>query len=369
MRHDEFIGRVQERAALPSRDAAEGLTRATLEALGERLSPETVRLIASQLPAPLGDHLVRSAALREQGVGGAGPATEMIDAGAFLERVTERSRASEPPTARDAGTVMAVLDEAVPPELVREIQSALPPDLVAALAGNDAAGTVLEAVPRELAASDPGRLFGDRSSRLGPRGRAEPIPDDGRTGLAERGDAAENPTLLDSLRGVATLGGVAVALAMWLALGFALIGLGMADPPGLWLGRPIAETSGAWWSIAAMAVALLVGGMAGGLGISSARSDAALVQGVLVWALFVIAACLMAWMDIGVDVGPVGRVIRELRVMSSGSIFESPVFADIRGSSGYAVVAVTVALITSCVGALIGWLLVTAKDEVVTVRV
>ncbi len=38
MKHDEFIGRVQHYARLPSRGDAERATRATLETLGERLA-------------------------------------------------------------------------------------------------------------------------------------------------------------------------------------------------------------------------------------------------------------------------------------------------------------------------------------------
>ena len=390
MRHDEFISRVQERSALTSREAAEGVTRATLEALGERLSPEVIASVAERLPASLAAHLVRTSGSRSASGGSLSPeAVEMLDAGAFMRSIVGRSRASERPSADAARNVMGVLDEAVPAELVREIQSALPPDLVAELvvgdvsgvrdAGGDAAGSGVDRWAER--AGDRGA---GRTSRMHRLGRSEQVVVEGRTvvdgrdggvrtmdGEERHGDLRDEPgaiesvTLLDSLRGVAITGGVVVTIALWLVFGFALVGIGMADPPGLWLAQPIGSAAAAWWSIGAMAVALLVGGIAGGLGISSPRSDAALVQGVLVWGFFVIVACLMAWMDIGVDLGPVGRVIRELRTVSNGNVFDSIVLADIRGSAGYAVVGVTLSLITSCVGALIGWLLVTAKAEVV----
>jgi uncharacterized protein (DUF2267 family) len=56
MRHDEFIGQVQNRAKLPSRGDAEGATRATLETLGERIPENLAVNLASQLPQEIGEH-------------------------------------------------------------------------------------------------------------------------------------------------------------------------------------------------------------------------------------------------------------------------------------------------------------------------
>jgi uncharacterized protein (DUF2267 family) len=59
MRHDDFIGEVQHRAKLPSRGDAERATRATLEALGERLG--AADNVAAQQPSETGRHLTSSA--------------------------------------------------------------------------------------------------------------------------------------------------------------------------------------------------------------------------------------------------------------------------------------------------------------------
>ena len=57
MKHDEFVGQVQHRAALPSRGAAEAVIRCTLETLAERLTPAVASHLADQLPPEVGHHL------------------------------------------------------------------------------------------------------------------------------------------------------------------------------------------------------------------------------------------------------------------------------------------------------------------------
>jgi uncharacterized protein (DUF2267 family) len=52
MKHDEFIGHVQNRAALPSRGDAERLTR--IEVLMEAASPGELKDVLSQLPGEFG---------------------------------------------------------------------------------------------------------------------------------------------------------------------------------------------------------------------------------------------------------------------------------------------------------------------------
>lgn len=49
MRHDKIIGQVQARAQLASRGEAEAATRATLETLGERITPGAAENLAAQL--------------------------------------------------------------------------------------------------------------------------------------------------------------------------------------------------------------------------------------------------------------------------------------------------------------------------------
>ncbi len=58
MKYDEFIGHIQNRAALPSRGDAGRLTRVVLENLGARLQEGEADDLASQLPQELGRHLL-----------------------------------------------------------------------------------------------------------------------------------------------------------------------------------------------------------------------------------------------------------------------------------------------------------------------
>jgi len=60
MTHDQFVGRVQHLAELPSRGDAERIIRATLETLAERLQPHAAAHVAAQLPAELGRHLLHA---------------------------------------------------------------------------------------------------------------------------------------------------------------------------------------------------------------------------------------------------------------------------------------------------------------------
>jgi len=53
IRYDEFLGQVQNRAQLRSRGAAERVTCATLQTLGERLAGGEAKDFAFQFPVPL----------------------------------------------------------------------------------------------------------------------------------------------------------------------------------------------------------------------------------------------------------------------------------------------------------------------------
>jgi uncharacterized protein (DUF2267 family) len=118
MEHDEFIGQVQHRARLDSRGAAERATRATLETLGERLSPGAAENLAAQLPPEIGEHLRRAA-------GGSG---DQMDLNEFFDRVCEREGGGveKPEAVFHARAVVEVLDEATTGNLMGKIQEQLP---------------------------------------------------------------------------------------------------------------------------------------------------------------------------------------------------------------------------------------------------
>lgn len=115
MKHDEFIGQVENRARLDSRGAAARAVRATLETLAERLPSDEAHHLASQLPLEIGEHLERAK----------GPAADFGLDG-FFERVAAKEGVEEGDAAYHARCVLEVLREAVTAGQVDHVRIALP---------------------------------------------------------------------------------------------------------------------------------------------------------------------------------------------------------------------------------------------------
>ncbi|MCD0484481.1 DUF2267 domain-containing protein [Streptacidiphilus sp. ASG 303] len=128
MHHDEFIGQVRARGALPDRAAAERAARATLETLGERVPVGLAEHMAAQLPPSLGQYLLRAAvghgASRDERRRG-----ERFDLTTFAGRIAWRSGTDEEVALREAGAVLDVLDASLSPELMRKLGHVLPHDI------------------------------------------------------------------------------------------------------------------------------------------------------------------------------------------------------------------------------------------------
>ncbi len=101
MKYDEFIGHVQNRAALSSRGDAERLARVVLENLGARLQTSEADDLAAQLPKELGRHLLTS------------PGFEKYDLNEMFQRVAESEGVDRAESAYRTRVVMEVLMEAV----------------------------------------------------------------------------------------------------------------------------------------------------------------------------------------------------------------------------------------------------------------
>ncbi|MPY80649.1 MAG: DUF2267 domain-containing protein [Actinophytocola sp.] len=123
MQHDQFIGRVQDRAKLASRGDAERATRATLETLGERIPGGLAENIAGQLPQEIGEHLCRT--------GGPEDSAERFDVSGFITRVRDRAGGSvdEPQAVYLARVVFEITDEATQGRLAERVREALPEGL------------------------------------------------------------------------------------------------------------------------------------------------------------------------------------------------------------------------------------------------
>jgi len=113
MNHDEFVGKVQHLAHLPSRGDAELIIRATFETLGERLQSESAEHVAAQLPPELGRHLKDRR-------------FEHLSLRDFNERIARREHHDVEKASFHARCVLDTLSEAVSPGAVQKIRMQLP---------------------------------------------------------------------------------------------------------------------------------------------------------------------------------------------------------------------------------------------------
>jgi uncharacterized protein (DUF2267 family) len=116
MKYDDFVKTVQTRARLSSLGEAVQAIRATLEALGQRISQEEADHLASELPQEIGVYL------REAGN------AEKFDLDEFFKRVNESERKSVDlaDSVHHARSVISVLQDAVSKGEMGDIRSQLP---------------------------------------------------------------------------------------------------------------------------------------------------------------------------------------------------------------------------------------------------
>lgn len=113
MKYDEFIGHVQNRAALPSRGDAERLTRVVLENLGARLQEGEADDLAAQLPKELGRHLLNQP-------------LEKYELNELFSRVAESEGVDQPEAAYRTRVVFEVLMEAASIGEIKDVLDQLP---------------------------------------------------------------------------------------------------------------------------------------------------------------------------------------------------------------------------------------------------
>jgi uncharacterized protein (DUF2267 family) len=116
MKHDEFVGAVQNRAELASRGEAIRVTRAVLTTLGERLQPGEASDLAGPLPMEI-DIFLHDA-----------DSGQIFDYDDFVQRVAERANAEYADAAFYAQVVLDVVDETVPESELEDVTAQLPED-------------------------------------------------------------------------------------------------------------------------------------------------------------------------------------------------------------------------------------------------
>ena len=114
MDYETFVGLVQNRARLGSREAAIAAIRATLETLGERLVGGELKDVASQLPREIAYYLTRATT------------TQKLSLRDFYGRVAAREPCDLPQAVFHARVVMSVLEEALSEGEVRDMRAQFP---------------------------------------------------------------------------------------------------------------------------------------------------------------------------------------------------------------------------------------------------
>jgi uncharacterized protein (DUF2267 family) len=120
--YKEFVQTVHERTGLSRQEAAD-LSRATLEALSERLSEGEVVQLSAQLPEGLREY-VRPGKKKQ---------AERFGLDEFLQRVSEHTGLTLQETTAGVSAVLTTLREAVPAAEFRDVMSQLPADFAGLL--------------------------------------------------------------------------------------------------------------------------------------------------------------------------------------------------------------------------------------------
>jgi uncharacterized protein (DUF2267 family) len=117
MQYDEFINQVKARARLSGNGEAVRATRATLEALGQRLNRDEAHHLAAQLPSEIGYYLERLDRHSEQ-----------FGLDEFYDRVTdyEGKGVDKPEAIHHARSVLSVMTQAVTPGELNDVRAQLP---------------------------------------------------------------------------------------------------------------------------------------------------------------------------------------------------------------------------------------------------
>lgn len=125
MKYDEFINQVRERTGL-SREETERQTTSFFEMIGARIQQNEANDLASQLPTPLDEAVLRR-----------GDEMQKVDAEGFFEQLGGGQTGEE--THEYAKAIWDTLCETITPGEVDDLKSNLPEDIVEALEGDGSA--------------------------------------------------------------------------------------------------------------------------------------------------------------------------------------------------------------------------------------
>lgn len=115
MNFDEFVERVQSITGVRTVQEAVKATRATLQVLGQRLTPEEADDLAAQLPEGLKEFVMA-----------AGPGPKDFDFDEFFRKIAEGEGVDYSTAIDHARAVVVVMMEAVTPGEIEDVKQQLP---------------------------------------------------------------------------------------------------------------------------------------------------------------------------------------------------------------------------------------------------
>jgi uncharacterized protein (DUF2267 family) len=141
MRHHEYLSRVRELGEYGSQEEAAKVTEAVLSVPAQRISPDEVDDLASQLPGPLGQTLAQLPGPLGQTLAASKPQqAENFGIDEFYRRVAERMGARPRTAEWDASAVLTALADAVSGGELNQILSRLPSGYAVLFGKADLAG-------------------------------------------------------------------------------------------------------------------------------------------------------------------------------------------------------------------------------------
>ncbi|WP_255945122.1 DUF2267 domain-containing protein [Streptomyces odontomachi] len=123
MKYDEFVAKVQDRGKYDDRRQSERAMTDVLQLFGQRITAGEAEDLASQLPDPLGEVVLRSRSDTPESFG----VTE------FLRRLARQEGASPESAEKDAKAVLSTLGQAVSGGELNQVISQLPSGYAALL--------------------------------------------------------------------------------------------------------------------------------------------------------------------------------------------------------------------------------------------
>lgn len=161
------------------------------------------------------------------------------------------------------------------------------------------------------------------------------------------------------IRGGPVWGGLAVALSVWLVLTLFLFWVDLA---GVDIGVTDGDTSSWVWNGLAGVVAFLIGGFVAGMSSPSRSSNTGALDGVVVWAMGLLATIVLTALVGGLSFGALGAVF-SFEDGLTGSAISPTTIDDFQDAAGWTLLFALATLIAAAVGGMVGAKMWPRRDD------